>query len=93
MKAKEMLEMAYICGLESLEEAHLNITRHSMSLFPYTEMRSEEIELLNDMLILGMAYEKEGTPFIKDALVNDYLSLEERNTIDRDMEAYFQQND
>ena len=38
MKAPEMLRMAYVCGLTTLEEAHLNITRHSMLLFKYDDI-------------------------------------------------------
>jgi len=94
MKAKSMLEMAYICGLNTVEEAYLNITRHSMSLFKYTEIRAEEVELLEDMILLGIVYVKEGVPFNKKgALVSEYLSEEERQAIDKDMENYFQQND
>lgn len=94
MKAKSMLEMAYICGLKTIEEAHLNIVRHSMSLYKYTEIQYEERELIVDMAILGMLEDNEdNTISIKDALVSDFLTQEERNKVDQDMEAYFQRND
>ena len=94
MKAKGMLEMAYICGLKTIEEAHLNVKRHGMNLFKYTDIHKEELELLEDMILLGMVNEIDGIPCTKKgALVSEYLSEEERETIDKDMEEYFQQND
>ena len=93
MKVQQMLEMAYICGLQSIEEAHLNVTRHSMSLFAYNTINTEERELVVDMAILGMLDEDKEGLYIKDQLVSDYLPEEERKTIDKDMEEYFQRND
>lgn len=88
-----MLEMAYICGLHTIEEAHLNITRHSMSLFKYDIINTEERDLAVDMAILGMLEETEGSIYCIDAKVVDFLSIEERQRIDKEMEEFFHQND
>ena len=93
MKVQQMLEMAYICGLRHLDEAYLNVTRHSMSLFSYTDIASQERELIVDMAIQGMVEETDNGIDIIDARVNDYLSLEDRDKIDKEMEEYFQRND
>lgn len=93
MKVKLMLEMAYICGLRTIEEAHLNVTRHSMSLFSYKNINSEERELIVDMAILGLLEENSNGVYIIDSLVNSFLSKKEREIIDRDMEEYFQRGD
>jgi hypothetical protein len=93
MKTQSMLEMAYFCGLHTIEEAHLNITRHSMSLFPYQDINSEERELIADMAIRGMLEENDDGIYIIDAKVEDFLSVEDREKVDREMEEYFQRDD
>ena len=88
-----MLEMAYICGLPSIDEAYSNIISHSVSLFSYTDINNQERELVVDMVLHDMLEEIDGCISIIDAKVSDYLSEEERETIDKDMEEVFQRND
>lgn len=54
MKAKQALEIAEGCGLETVEKAIYNIKIHAMSIFAYGEEINEYRELLQDCSSLNM---------------------------------------
>lgn len=47
MKGKECLEIGVACGLETIEEAVLNVKLHHANLFSYTDT-AKEIEELSE---------------------------------------------
>lgn len=49
MKLKDALEMGYDCGLETVEEAIINIELHASNLFPYQDIAKELDELYNEV--------------------------------------------
>ena len=52
MKLKEACEIAYACGLETIDEAVLFIETHTTSLFSYYDTMFELAELNSDIKLI-----------------------------------------
>lgn len=75
MKIKECLEIATECGLETIEEAVLNIDMHCMNMFSYSEVEKEMEELhLSYGYVLNNGFDERSR--CKDVL--RYLEKEEK---------------
>jgi DNA phosphorothioation-dependent restriction protein DptG len=62
MKLGECLSTAYICGLESVEEAIFNIEHLATNLFIYEEIDNELKELFQEFKESGLALDTQVTP-------------------------------
>lgn len=78
MNIEKALEMAYICGLETVDEAIANVELHWSNVFEYSKMQEEMHELY-----ASIKPEHEGK------LIVDVLSLERRNELDQELNDYF----
>ena len=50
MKLFDCLDMAYACGLETVDEARHNIELHAPSLFTYATINNELLELYRELV-------------------------------------------
>lgn len=77
MKLQSMLETAYVCGLNTIGEGYNNILIHNV--FVYDEANAEITELIDEIQAKEIAFSE---------LVIDYLSLEDRERIDKEMDDW-----
>lgn len=75
MKIEKALEMAYICGLETVDEAIANVELHWSNIFDYSTMQMEMNELYESI-----------KPEHEGKLVVDLLSPERRNELDQELD-------
>lgn len=75
MKLNDALETAVVCGLETVDEAVNNITRHAMNLFGYDKVAEEILEL-----------QREAAEYPEGTLVRDILGDAKIKEIDRELE-------
>lgn len=78
MNIEKALEMAYICGLETVDEAVANVELHWSNIFDYSTMQDELNELYS-----SIKPEYEGKKIV------DILSSERINELDQEVNAYF----
>lgn len=48
MKLREACDIGYACGLETVDEAVLNIEIHAPNIFPYDDAATEIYELIQE---------------------------------------------
>ena len=78
MKLKKCLELGKACGLTTWEECYDNIYLHAISIFNYSDINKEILELQKDMFAINPDKFCEIFNATKDDLINKGWDINEK---------------